>query len=81
MPLAVLTDDQIGGLLEGLTLHELDSFRASLQRALHEYSVGTQDRSAQDDEQPERQAIYSEATGTKTLFMPSRGPAGLGVKG
>ncbi|KAL8417508.1 hypothetical protein RB594_001251 [Gaeumannomyces avenae] len=80
MPLSVLTDEQIGGLLEALTLDELDSFRSSLQRALHEYSVGTQDRSAQEDEQPERQAIYSEATGTKTLFMPSRGPAGLGVK-
>ncbi|KAL8304465.1 hypothetical protein RB597_004362 [Gaeumannomyces tritici] len=80
MPLSVLTDEQIGGLLEALTLDELDSLRSSLQRALHEYSVGTQDRSAQEDEQPERQAIYSEATGTKTLFMPSRGPAGLGVK-
>ncbi|KAL8371093.1 hypothetical protein RB595_001108 [Gaeumannomyces hyphopodioides] len=80
MPLSVLTDEQIGGLLEAQTLDELDSFRASLQRALHEYSVGTQDRSAQDDEQPERQAITSEATGTKTLFMPSRGPAGFGVK-
>jgi hypothetical protein len=81
MSLSVLTDEQIRILLENLTIDELEKFRNELKGALHEYSNGTQ---AIDDgvlQQPERMSTHSATTGCTTLFMPSSGPAGHGVKG
>ncbi|KAI6353482.1 hypothetical protein MCOR25_008968 [Pyricularia grisea] len=80
MPLSILSDGQIKDLLEDLTVEELESFQAALKDALHEYSVGTQSRSCQDDSHLERQVVFTPSTGTKSLFMPSHGPPGLGVK-
>lgn len=80
MPLSILTDDEISGLLENLTADELEAFRDSLKSALHDYSTGTQ---AEDGEihQPHRTVTRSSLTGATTLFMPSCSPSGLGVKG
>uniref|UniRef100_L7IU76 Ornithine cyclodeaminase/mu-crystallin family protein n=1 Tax=Pyricularia oryzae (strain P131) TaxID=1143193 RepID=L7IU76_PYRO1 len=80
MPLSILSDGQIKGLLEDLTVEELESFKDALSSALHEYSVGTQSRTPEDDNHLERQVVFTPSTGTKSLFMPSHGPPGLGVK-
>jgi hypothetical protein len=77
MTLSVLTDSQIQGLLEGMTVEELLGFQANLKAALHEYSTATQSTI----HMPERTSVFNAATGTNTLFMPSSGPAGSGVKG
>jgi len=76
MPLAILSDAQIRGLLENLTLQELMGFHGILRAALHEYSTQTQSSA----HQPERTSVYSSTTGATTLFMPSSSPVGNGVK-
>ena len=82
MPLTVLTDEQIRLLLENLTADDLRSFRDNLKAALHAYSTGTQKSTGwKSIHQPERTTIRNDAAGTNTLFMPSAGPTGLGVKG
>jgi len=81
MSLSVLTDAQIKGLLENLTLDELESFRTALKATLHEYSTNTQAVDDSDIHQPQRTAITSAMTGATTLFMPSSSEAGVGVKG
>ncbi|KAM7223946.1 hypothetical protein V8F06_000419 [Rhypophila decipiens] len=81
MTLTVLTDDQIRILLENLTQEDLLSFQDVLKTALHEYSTGTQkDSGWKSIHQPERTSIHNDARGTNTLFMPSAGPDGLGIK-
>ncbi|KAK4217247.1 hypothetical protein QBC37DRAFT_438245 [Rhypophila decipiens] len=68
-------------LLENLTQEDLISFRDVLKTALHEYSTGTQkDSGWKSIHQPERTSIHNDARGTNTLFMPSAGPDGLGIK-
>ena len=81
MSLTVLTDDQIKGLLEDLTLEELESFRTSLKTALFEYSTGGQAVGGGDIHQPLRTRTTSPASGATSLFMPSCSPAGVGMKG
>lgn len=81
MPLSVLTDEQINGLLEALTVEELEMFYMDLKEALHDFSVGSQSGEDADIHLPHRQSINSSRTGATTLFMPSGSPAGLGVKG
>lgn len=81
MPLSVLTDEQINGLLEALTVEELEMFYTDLKEALHDFSVGSQSGEDADIHLPHRQSINSSRTGATTLFMPSGSPAGLGVKG
>ena len=81
MSLAVLTDDQIRGLLENLTAEELEDFRTSLKSTLHDYSTGTQSVEDSDIHQPHRTSIHSNATGATTLFMPSSNMQGIGMKG
>jgi hypothetical protein len=81
MAFTVLTDDQIRGLLESLTVDELGDFQDGLKSALHEYSTGTQTPEESPVHQPERISIHSRATGATTLFMPSASPVGHGVKG
>ncbi|KAK0617104.1 ornithine cyclodeaminase/mu-crystallin family protein [Immersiella caudata] len=76
MTLSVLTDAQIQGLLEGMTVQELLEFQANLKAALHEYSTSTQSTI----HMPERTSMFNVATGTNTLFMPSSSSAGSGVK-
>lgn len=81
MPLSVLTDEQINGLLEALTVEELEMFYTGLKEALHDFSVGSQSGEDADIHLPHRQSINSSRTGATSLFMPSGSPAGLGVKG
>lgn len=81
MAFSVLTDDQIKGLLESMTVDELESFYENLKEALHDYSVGTSTGEESDIHQPHRQSINSSKKGITTLFMPSGSPAGIGVKG
>lgn len=82
MTLTVLTDDEIRLLLENLTQDDLLSFRDELKTALHGYSTGTQKPSEwKSIHQPERTSIHNDFRGTNTLFMPSAGPDGLGIKG
>ncbi|KAJ4422270.1 hypothetical protein N0V82_003131 [Gnomoniopsis sp. IMI 355080] len=80
MPLSVLTEEQIKGLLESLTAEELEMFYMDLKESLHDYSVGSQSGGDADIHMPHRQSINSSTTGATTLFMPSGSPAGLGVK-
>lgn len=82
MSISVLTDNEIKGLLESMTLEELESFSTDLKGALHDYSVGSQTPGEDADiHLPHRQTIHSSTTGATSLFMPSGSPAGLGVKG
>lgn len=81
MSLSVLTDEQITGLFESLTVEELEVFNQDLKEALHDYSVGGQSAEDADIQMPHRQSISSSRTGATTLFMPSGSLAGLGVKG
>ncbi|KAK0641109.1 hypothetical protein B0T16DRAFT_431014 [Cercophora newfieldiana] len=76
MTLSVLTDAQIAGLLENLTIEELLDFQKILKDALHEYSTSTQSTV----HLPERTSVSNAATGTNTLFMPSANSSGSGVK-
>lgn len=81
MSLSVLTDEQIKGLLESMTVDELEGFYLDLRGALHDYSVGSQpDEEETDIHQPHRTTINSSRTGATTLFMPSGSAAGVGVK-
>ncbi|KAI8626466.1 UbiD family decarboxylase [Xylariaceae sp. FL1651] len=80
MSLTVLSDEVIRNLLEGLTREEAEDFAHSLKCALHEYSTGTQSIDTSFLHQPQRTSIYSETTGTTTLFMPSNSPVGHGIK-
>ncbi|CAI4220233.1 unnamed protein product [Parascedosporium putredinis] len=81
MPLTILTNDQVKSILENLTLAQLDGFQRNLSKALHEYSTDV--KAVQDGtyHQPQRTSYGNPQTGATTLFMPSVGPAGMGVKG
>lgn len=79
MALTILSDSNIKGLLENLTVDDLHIFQKSLRQALHEYSTGTQDEDACSIHQPERTSLQSR-NGTTTLFMPSTSSSGLGMK-
>ncbi|KAH6690651.1 hypothetical protein F5X68DRAFT_203443 [Plectosphaerella plurivora] len=78
MPLTVLSDEQVAGLLENLTLDEYDALKTTIARALHSYSnnASTYD----DGHQPERVAMKNHETGATTLFMPSCSPIAMGCK-
>ncbi|CAI4219901.1 unnamed protein product [Parascedosporium putredinis] len=80
MPLTILTNDQVKSILENLTLAQLDGFQRNLSKALHEYSTDV--KAVQDGtyHQPQRTSYGNPQTGATTLFMPSVGPAGMGVK-
>lgn len=81
MALTVLTNDQVRSVLDNLTLDQLHGFQSALSRALHEYS--TDPKAVEDGtyHQPPRIHHSSQQTGATTLFMPSIGPSGMGVKG
>ncbi|OAA68043.1 ornithine cyclodeaminase [Niveomyces insectorum RCEF 264] len=80
MSLTILTDEQIAGLLNGLTVDELESFRDALKQSLYEYSTGTQSLKDGDYHQPPRTSMTSPTTGATTLFMPSCSADGIGMK-
>ncbi|KAH6647445.1 UbiD family decarboxylase [Truncatella angustata] len=80
MALAVLSDEDIRGLLESLSLEEAEGFSFSLKSALHEYSTGTQSIESGLIHQPDRTTIHSNASNSTTLFVPSCSVAGHGVK-
>jgi hypothetical protein len=81
MSLAILSDEDVRSLLEGLTHDEAEGFGTSLKCALHEYSTGTQSIEAGLIHQPNRTTIHSNVTNATTLFMPSSSAAGHGIKG
>ncbi|EFX03549.1 ornithine cyclodeaminase [Grosmannia clavigera kw1407] len=83
MSLTILTDEQIAGLLEDLTLEEAEGFRTALKTALHEYSTGTQTAGRGDDvQQPPRTTISPGGGSTRpsTVFVPSWSHDGVGMK-
>ncbi|KAI1104931.1 ornithine cyclodeaminase [Jackrogersella minutella] len=80
MSLTILSDEQIRGLLEGLTHEEAEGFIETLKGALHEYSTGTQSIADGVVHQPERTSVQSGTTGATTLFMPSYSALGHAVK-
>ncbi|ROW06706.1 hypothetical protein VPNG_06693 [Cytospora leucostoma] len=80
MPFSVLKDEEIKDLLNSLTVDELEEFYTSLKETLHDYSNGIQSPETSEVYQPHRQSVHSSKTGATTLFMPSSGPAGFGVK-
>lgn len=80
MALTILTDAQIAGLLDDLTLDEAEAFRDALRTALHEYSTGTQTAADDDIQQPPRTLISSAVAGTTTVFVPSWNHEGVGIK-
>jgi hypothetical protein len=81
MSLAVLGDKDVRGILENLTLDELESFKATLSEALHDYSNNTQTIEEGHYHQPPRVSTYSPATGCTTLYMPACSLAGVSCKG
>ena len=86
--LTILKEEEIAGLLNTLSLDELETFRTVLKNALHEYSTGTQvaagktgKAGASDIQQPARTCITSPVTGRETVFMPACSADGIGMKG
>ena len=81
MALTVLTNSQARSVLDNLTQDQLYGFQAALSRALYEYS--TDPKAVEDGTyyQPPRIHHTNPRNGATTLFMPSVGPSGMGVKG
>src|SRR5690606_1297402 len=81
MALTVLTNNQVRSVLDNLSQDQFYGFQATLSRALHEYS--TNPKTAEDGlyRQPPRTHYSNLRTGATTLFMPSIGPNGMGIKG
>ena len=81
MALTVLTNSQVRSVLDNLTQDQLHGFQAALSKALHEYS--TDPKAVEDGtyHQPPRIHHRNPQTGATSLFMPSIGPTGMGVKG
>ena len=78
MPLTVLSDDDVHGLLHNLSKDELEVFRGNLGNALHEYSTGAQDVPACSSNQPSRIQLCGK--GKTTLVIPAQTSAATGVK-
>ncbi|EPE04949.1 hypothetical protein F503_00103 [Ophiostoma piceae UAMH 11346] len=85
--LTILKEEEIAGLLNTLSLDELEGFRTVLKNALHEYSTGTQVAAGKsgkagtsDIQQPARTCITSPVTGRETIFMPACSADGIGMK-
>ena len=81
MPLTILTDSNVKDLLDNLTVEDVESLQASMRQALHKYSTGNQNDEACSMHQPVGTLLASEKHGTNTLFMPSKGSEGIGMKG
>ena len=81
MSLTVLTDAQAKSVLDNLTATQLLGFQRHLSKALREYSTNTQSIEDGTYHQPPRTHHSNPRTGTTTLFMPSVGPTGMGIKG
>lgn len=81
MALTVLTNSEVTSVLDNLTRDQLHGFQAALSKALHEYT--TNPRAVEDGiyHQPPRIHHSNPQTGATSLFMPSIGPAGIGIKG
>ena len=79
--LTVLTDADVQKVLSHLTRDEVLSLQVSLRKALHEYSTSG------DRNQPEcvfnqlERLKMDHPNGNTTLFMPSKGSKGIGMKG
>lgn len=81
MALTILTNSQARSVLDNLTQPQLHGFQAALSRALHEFSTDPKAVSDGTYHQPPRIHHSNPRTGATTLFMPSIGPSGMGVKG
>ncbi|SPO05035.1 uncharacterized protein DNG_07720 [Cephalotrichum gorgonifer] len=78
--LTVLTNDQVKSVLDNLTLEQFHGFQAALTKALHEYSTDAEAGGNGAYYQPPRIHYSNPKTGATSLFMPSIGPTGMGVK-
>ncbi len=85
MPLTLLTDTQIEGLLKSLSRDEAFQFLEALELEMHGYSSRNQETAENGDTgnplQPPRISIKNPATQVTSLFMPTGSDRGLGVKG
>ncbi|KAH6608578.1 nadp-binding domain [Trichoderma cornu-damae] len=80
MTLTVLSDEQVKGILENLTLDELEDFRRTLAEALHAFSTSLGTDGLGVFQQPHRVSTLHPETRATTLYMPSCGPSGMGCK-
>lgn len=80
MTLTVLSDDQVKDILESLNPDELESFRATLASALHEFSTSVEADGEGLYQQPHRITTLHPTSQATTLYMPSCGPSGMGCK-
>ncbi|KAL5598603.1 hypothetical protein BROUX41_003471 [Berkeleyomyces rouxiae] len=76
----VLTDAQVRDILESLTPAELDVFREDFANALYQYSTDTGIGEDAVFQTPHRTSTYAPKSDATTLYMPSSGPQGMGVK-
>lgn len=79
-PVTILTDNNVKQILHDLRKHDVEAMMASLETALHQYSLGTGNECRASSNQPER-TILESANGSTTQFMPSMTPTTLGIKG
>ncbi|KAJ4371560.1 hypothetical protein N0V83_004779 [Neocucurbitaria cava] len=81
MPLTILTDDDVRGLLLQLTKQDILDLQQSLADALHYYSTSTEEESngCCSSYQPLRTALKRN-DGQTTLLMPASSNDGIGVK-
>jgi ornithine cyclodeaminase/alanine dehydrogenase-like protein (mu-crystallin family) len=79
--LTILNDTEVKEILYNLEREEVEALQKTLRNALHEYSTNANnDKEECSFQQPERQRL-DRKNGTTTLFMPSTGSSGIGMKG
>ncbi|KAF2866930.1 hypothetical protein BDV95DRAFT_503854 [Massariosphaeria phaeospora] len=81
MPLTILSDSDVRGLLHSLSKEDILDLQQSLADALHHYSTSTEEDSngCCSSYQPLRTSL-KRSDGQTTLFMPASSNDGLGVK-
>lgn len=78
MPLSVLSDSDVRGILLDLSYKDVIDLQNSLGDALHEYSTGDTNASCCASFQPERTILKKK--NVTSLFMPSSAGGAIGVK-
>lgn len=75
----VLSDDQVKGLLQNLTVDQLDDFRSTLSSALHDFSTNPSSELAY--QQPRQTTTFNPISKVTSLYTPCSGPEGSSCKG
>lgn len=79
MPLTVLTDRDVNRVLHDFDRNDILRLQESMADALHWYSTSNDANDCCSDFQPERTHLQRK-DGSTTLFMPSSGTSGQGIK-